>query len=79
LGTEIFVNNIYGQRKKIKVMAGTQVGDRIFLPGEGFFKPNSNEKGAHYINLKIEIPRSLSEKEKQTFIYLKEKEKERKK
>ena len=71
LGTEIFVNNIYGQKKKLKVMAGTQVGDRIFVPGSGFYKPNSNDKGAHYVNLKIEIPKNISEKEKQCYAYLK--------
>jgi DnaJ-class molecular chaperone len=53
LGCEFFINTIYGKRRKVKAMAGTQVGDRIQLPGEGFYRLNSEEKGSHYVNLKI--------------------------
>jgi hypothetical protein len=61
------------------VIAHSQADDSIVVSSEDFYKPNSTDKGAHYIDLNIEILRSVSKKNRQIFTYSKEPEKERKK
>jgi molecular chaperone DnaJ len=56
LGTDIQIETIYGESKKVKISPGTQNGDKIKVLKEGFFKLNTNEKGSHVITIKIKIP-----------------------
>lgn len=44
----------------MKINPGTQNGEKIKLPKEGFFKLNSTDKGNHVITIKIKIPAKLT-------------------
>lgn len=67
LGGEITVPTFDG-KAKLKVKPGTQSGTRVKLKGKGF--PIYKKEGSYgnlYVTYKVEIPKSLSEKEKQLF------------
>jgi len=71
LGGEITVNTISGQAK-VKVAAGTQSGKTIRLKGKGMpLYENPNAYGDFYIQLQVQIPDKLSEKQKELFEQLK--------
>jgi len=72
LGTEIEVETVHASKKKVRINAGTQSGDQIRLIGEGLHRMGSNEKGNHFVSVKVEIPKTLNEKEKEIFEKLKQ-------
>ncbi len=49
LGTELTIETIYGEKKKLRVPAGSQSGDKIRLAKEGFYRLNSSEKGSQVV------------------------------
>ena len=49
------------------IPAGTQSGDKIKVMAQGFQKSNSTEKGVHYVNVAIEIPKKLTPRQKELF------------
>lgn len=63
LGDEVTVNTIYGE-DIAKIPQGTQNEDIITLKGKGVpYLGSDSQKGNHYIKIKVEIPKKLSEKE----------------
>ena len=46
------------------VPEGTQTGAVFRLKGKGVPKLNSTQRGDQYVNIKIEIPKGLTEKQK---------------
>ena len=70
LGGEVMVDTLAG-KVKLKVQAGTQAGTKTRLKGKGF--PVYRGEGAHgdlYITYNIQIPKHLTEKEKELFTQL---------
>ena len=51
----------------LEINAGTQHNDRKRLVGQGITKlpPNHRQKGDHYVSFKIEIPRVLSDEQRE--------------
>jgi molecular chaperone DnaJ len=46
---------------------GVQHGQKLKLAGQGIPKLNTNEKGDHYVNLKIVVPKNLNQKQQEIF------------
>ena len=72
LGGEILVNTLSGQ-VKIKIAEGTQNGKSIRLKGKGM--PIYDEKdvfGDFYLEIKVQIPDELTDKQRELFEQLKE-------
>ena len=65
LGCQIEVDTIQGKRK-INIPGGVSQDTKIKLPGEGVTKlaPNQNQKGDHYVVLKINIPKNISKEQR---------------
>ena len=71
LGTELQVPTVDGT-DSINVPAGTQPGTTIRLANKGAPKLNNlNQRGSHFVNVKVDIPHSLSDKEKDLITQLK--------
>lgn len=62
LGTEISIPNILGNILKVHIPAGIQPNTKITMNGEGM--NINNRKGKLYIEIKITIPKNLSQKQK---------------
>ncbi len=63
LGAEIVVPTIDG-KVKVNIREGTQPGDEIKLKNKGIERLNSIGRGDQYIKIVIEVPKSLSNKQK---------------
>ncbi len=64
LGDEVSIKTIYGETLA-KIPSGIQNGDRINLKGQGvFYLGSDSQKGNHYVTIKINIPKKLSDREK---------------
>ena len=71
LGGEILVKTLTGQ-VKIPITAGTQNGKTIRLKGKGMPIYGKNDAfGDLYIQIKVQIPENLTEKQKELFTQLK--------
>ncbi len=67
LGGEVTINTLDGQ-VKMKVTAGTQPGANVRLRGKGFpVYKKDGQFGDLIVTLKVEIPKSLSSKERSLF------------
>lgn len=72
MGGEIEVETIDGKKLSVKIPAGTQVGENLRVRGHGM--PVRNQEsgirnqsfGDLYINVNVEIPKKLSEKQKKS-------------
>lgn len=66
LGGETTVKTLTGDMK-LKITPGTQHNDRKRLVKAGISKlpPNHRQKGDHYVNFKIEIPKSLNKEQRE--------------
>ena len=64
LGTEISVQTVQGD-VKIRVPAGTQPNTLIRLTGKGVPYLRANGKGDHYVRIKVTIPKSLTNRQKE--------------
>lgn len=62
LGDEIVVPTIDG-KVKYSVPAGTQTGTVFRLRGKGVKRLYRNDRGDHYVTVKVEIPRNLTKKQ----------------
>jgi molecular chaperone DnaJ len=61
LGAEILVENLEGDRIKVKIPAGTQNGTMLKVRGEGVpFLQSPNRRGDMYIKILVQIPQKLS-------------------
>lgn len=63
LGTEIDVDTVDGT-KTLKIPAGTQPGTDFRIRGEGVPHMRGKGRGDHIVQLKIEVPKKLSKKQK---------------
>lgn len=63
LGAELLVPTLNGA-KKVRIEPGTQPGARIVLDGEGIKGFRSNTAGDEIINVNVELPKSLSDSER---------------
>ncbi len=64
LGGEVEVPTISGV-SKIKIAPGTQTGSRLRLKGKGIPSVRGRGRGDHFIHLKVEVPRNLSESQRE--------------
>ena len=72
LGETIEVPTVDGS-VNLNVPAGTQPGTTMRIDGKGAPKLNNlNLRGTHFVNVKVDIPRSLSPQEKELVVKLKE-------
>lgn len=63
LGGTIRVQGVY-EDHSIQIQAGTSSHHRICLDNKGLKRINANGNGNHYIHIKIQIPKKLSEQQK---------------
>jgi molecular chaperone DnaJ len=63
LGAELEVATIDG-KVKYTIPEGTQTGTVFRLRGKGIPYLNSNRRGDHYVTVNVEVPRNLSNKQK---------------
>ena len=65
LGAEIVIPTIDGD-EKYTVKAGTQPNDMVTLRGKGSYNVrNANVRGNEYVTIKVTVPKSLTEKQKE--------------
>lgn len=65
LGGEIEVPTIDGGAINLKIPAGTQSGDKFRIKDKGMSKVRSSSKGDMYVHAFVEIPKSLTKKQKE--------------
>ncbi|RGD75251.1 molecular chaperone DnaJ [Anaerofustis stercorihominis] len=63
LGDSIMVPTVDG-KVKLKIPEGTQSGQVFKLKGKGVQNPNGFGKGNEYVEIKVEVPKNLNEKQK---------------
>lgn len=63
LGGTIRVQGVYDDQM-IQIMPGTSSHHRIQLSGKGLKRVNSYGQGHHYVNIKIQVPKKLTAKQK---------------
>ena len=66
LGTEIKVPTVDGD-VIYTVPSGTQPGTRFRLKGKGVPKINSSSRGDQYVDVVVEVPKKLNDKQKEAF------------
>jgi curved DNA-binding protein len=71
LGTELTFNTLEGKTLSITIPAGTQPGTVFSCKGEGLPHPRSGARGSALIKVRIQLPKTLSEKERKTIEDLK--------
>jgi molecular chaperone DnaJ len=64
LGTELRVPTVDGE-VKYSVPAGTQPGTVFRLKGKGVPRVNSHGRGDQYVNVVVEVPKNLNDKQKE--------------
>jgi len=65
LGDELEVPTLSGDKRKIKIHPGTQSGEIFRLKGLGLPKLNSRAKGDQFVVISIEVPKSLTLRQKE--------------
>lgn len=65
LGGEIEVPTIDGGAINLKIPAGTQTGDKFRVKDKGMTKIRSSARGDMYVHTFVEIPKSLTKKQKE--------------
>lgn len=70
IGGEVEVPVIEGGAVKLKIPAGTQVGDKFRLKGKGMSKVRQSARGNMYVHAFIDIPKSLTKKQKDLLLEL---------
>lgn len=66
LGTEVEVPSIFGP-KRVKIPPGIQSHAKMRLKGLGITDPKRNINGDQYVEVIVEIPKKLTEKQKRLF------------
>lgn len=67
LGTELKVPTVDGD-VKYEVPAGTQPGTVFRLKGKGVPRVNSHGRGDQYVNVVVDIPKNLNQKQKEALV-----------
>jgi len=65
LGTKINIPTLEGKELSLNVPAGTQHKTKMRLPGYGLPKMGSQSKGNLYVTILVNIPKKLTEKQKE--------------
>lgn len=68
LGDEIIIPNIYNEKEKVTIKPGTQNGDIFIINDKGVINPLNGRKGKFIIRFNLEVPRNLTDKQKQALI-----------
>jgi molecular chaperone DnaJ len=63
LGSKIRVSTLDGKKVTLKIPPGTQPGTRFRIPGQGIAR--AGRTGDQYVEVKVEIPDSLTEEGKE--------------
>ncbi len=63
LGAKIKIPTLYGD-EELEIPEGTQTGTTFTLRGKGIQVVNSKSKGNMYININVEVPKGLNNKQK---------------
>ncbi len=64
LGDELSVENLYGEKRKLKVPAGTQPGEALVIEGEGMPYLNRGGRGDLIVVVRVVVPKKLSSRAK---------------
>ncbi|MCP4692967.1 MAG: DnaJ domain-containing protein [Desulfobacterales bacterium] len=70
LGTTVRVPTADGKELKLKIPPGTKSGTKMRLPGHGLPDMKDKSRGALYVSIRIEIPGTLTEKQKDLVVKL---------
>jgi molecular chaperone DnaJ len=70
LGGEVEVPTIENTVVKLKIPSGTQAGDKFRLKNMGMSKVRSSSRGDMYVHAFVEIPKSLTKKQKELVLEL---------
>jgi molecular chaperone DnaJ/curved DNA-binding protein len=70
LGGEVMVPTPRGARLALKVPPETSNGQRIRLAGQGMPRLNTGQRGDLYAEITVQVPRSLSQRERELFAEL---------
>ncbi|KAJ8028781.1 DnaJ-like subfamily A member 3, mitochondrial [Holothuria leucospilota] len=73
LGGTVRLKGIY-DTITLNIPSGTQSHDRIRLPGKGISRVNSSGYGDHYVHVKIQVPKKLTQKQKSLLMAFAEEE-----
>ncbi len=65
LGGEVQINTINGEAVMLKIPAGTQVNSVLRMSGLGMPKINSTMRGDMFVRVRIDVPKKVSEMEKE--------------
>jgi len=65
LGATISVPTLDGKQYNLKIPAGTKSGTKMRLPGHGLPAMQGSKKGDLYVRLHIEIPRDLTDEQRE--------------
>ncbi len=71
MGGEVKVPTAKGSRLTMRLPAGTQSGQSLRLGGQGMPKLSSGTTGDLYARVKITVPKTISDRERELFIELK--------
>lgn len=71
LGTDISFHTLDGRQLSVNVPAGSQSETMMMCKNEGMRDVHSGQRGNLYVKLKIQIPKNLSDTQKQKIIELK--------
>jgi molecular chaperone DnaJ len=59
-GAQVEIESIDGTKETIKIPKGTAVGQKITIPGKGFYRINSPKRGDFVVTTQCHIPTKLS-------------------
>jgi molecular chaperone DnaJ len=65
IGGEVTVPTIDGTEIKVKIPAGTQPDDKLKIKNHGMNKVRSSMRGDMYAHIKIQIPKSVTQKQRE--------------
>lgn len=77
LGGEIEVSTIEGGKIKLRIPAGTQNGDQLKIRDKGMSRVRSSSRGDMYVHVFIDVPKKISDKEREILMQLDEETHER--
>lgn len=66
VGDHITVNGLDGKQFELTIPAGTQPGTKFRIANQGLYAMNQNIRGSLLISVKITVPTSLTDSQKQT-------------
>ena len=70
LGGEETVETLEGEKAVLTIPAGTQVGTVLRMPGKGLPRVNSGIRGDLLVRVSVEVPKKVSEEERELLLKL---------